>query len=117
MPSFLAVFASQAMGMVVNAVSWRVEKRYCGNMVVKLYICLFFFFFHLLSCLSAVAAGCLISFLLRRKSNNNPEFDVRGKLENWGRGSPAYWGMGLSCKTAQRVLTVHIFLGFKQSLW
>lgn len=75
------------------------------------------FFFHLLSCLSAVAAGYLISFLLRRKSNNNPEFDVRGKLENWGRGSPAYWGMGLSCKTAQRMLTVHIFPGFKQSLW
>lgn len=75
------------------------------------------YFFYSLSCQSAVAAGLLISFLPRRKSNNNPEFDVREKLENWGRGSPVYWGMGLSCKTAQRMLTVHIFLGFKQSLW
>lgn len=105
----------QAMGMMVNAVSWHVEENYCADMVVKLFISTFFFY--TLSCQSAVAAGLLISFLPRRKPNSNPEFDVSERPENWGRGSPVYWGMCFSCKTAQKVLTAHIFLGFKPSLW
>lgn len=44
MPTFLGVCASQAMGMLVNAVSWCVEENYSGIMVVKLFIsiCVFF---------------------------------------------------------------------------
>lgn len=76
MPPFLAVFASQAMGMVVNAVSWRVVEKCWLNFIS---ICLFSIPFPVSQ---LVAAGHLISFLPRRKSNNNPEFDVREKLEN-----------------------------------
>lgn len=82
MPTFLAVFASQTMGMLINALSWCVEENYSCGKVVKLFISIYVFFFYSPSCQSAVAAGFLISFLPRRKSNNNPEFDVREKLEN-----------------------------------
>lgn len=44
MPTFLGVFASQAMAMLVNAFSWCVEENYSGNMVVKLLISIYVFF-------------------------------------------------------------------------
>lgn len=116
MSPFLAGFASQATGMMVMAVGvWKkmiLVIWWLNFLYLSIYV-----FFNPLSCQSAVAAGLLISFLPRRKSNNNPEFDVREQLENWGTGSPVYRGMGLSCNTTQRMLTVRIFLGFKKNLW
>ena len=44
MPPCLAGFASQAMGMMVNAVSWHVEENSSGNVVVKLFISVYVFF-------------------------------------------------------------------------
>lgn len=44
MPTFLGVFASQAMSILINALSWCVEENYFGNMVVKLFISIYVFF-------------------------------------------------------------------------